>query len=238
MSINTKNILSGFYSSNSSLLKAAKFPPGPNGSSYSAPTTIPTVPPGDDPSPIINPQKIGYTYYSKSRVASLLKARGLVNGQLDLNDPTQLMFIGETKNARKYYINPMTGKPEYMLYPAAALAWFDWRDEMKASGVKYKVSSGYRSYAHQLGLGNQKGASGVAKAGTSPHGFGGALDFSNLYHIVNGKTDPASNLKGRKNQTYIDIASIGAKHGWFNPWRLADNTSMEEIWHFEYWGAA
>ena len=32
------------------------------------------------------------------------------------------------------------------------------------------------------------------------------------------------------------MAGIGAQFGWYNPWRLSDNSGQEEIWHFEYWG--
>lgn len=218
------------------ILNPEKFPiKGTNSrppTSNTAPRSSPIVSPGDDPSPIINPNKVGRTYYSTSPLAKFLKSKGIKNGHLDMKDPTQLVFIGETKRCRKYYINPVTKKPEYMLHPAAAKAWYKWRDEMKSQGIKYRVSSGYRNYSHQKGLIGSRAAS----AGSSPHGFAGALDFGNLYQIISGATNAPTNLEGRKNQKYIDIATIGAKYNFYNPWRLADNNNMEEIWHFEYWG--
>lgn len=189
---------------------------------------------GDDPSLIINPQKVGSSSYRKSNIWESLKARGIKNGQLNQKDPTQLVFIGETNGASKLYINPTTNKAEYMLHPSAAKAWFRWREEMKLLNIPYRISSGYRSYAHQNGIGS---GSTVAAAGSSPHGVGGAIDFGNLYRIVNGTGSPSLNAQGRRSKQYQDIAKAGANYYFFNPWRLADSRgTVDEIWHFEYWG--
>jgi len=188
----------------------------------------------DDPTLTINPNKQGKSYYSTSPVAKKLKVMGVKNGHLSLTDPKQLVFIGETHGANKRYINPSTGKREYMLFPAAAEAWYKWRDEMKANNVSFRVSSAYRNYSHQKGLGS---GSTVASAGSSPHGFGGALDFGNLYGIIGGGGNPAKNLAGRMTLKWQAVAKVGANHGWYNPWRLSDQRGVDEIWHFEYWGA-
>ena len=188
---------------------------------------------GNDPSLIINPEKIGGSTYRKSNIWESLKAREIKNGLLNQKDPSQLVFIGETNGALKLYTNPTTQKPEYMLHPSAAKAWFKWRDEMKAKGIPYRVSSGYRSSAHQSGLGS---GSTIAAAGSSPHGVGGALDFGNLYGIVNGVGSPSENAQGRLSKSYQDIAKSGVNHFWYNPYRLADSRGVDEIWHFEYWG--
>ena len=188
---------------------------------------------GNDPSLIINPEKIGRSSYRKSDIWKSLKATGIKNGLLNQKDPSQLVFIGETNGANKLYINPTTKKPEYMLNPSAAKAWFKWRDEMKSNGIPYRISSGYRSSAHQGGLGS---GSTVAAAGSSPHGVGGALDFGNLYRVVDGAGSPSANAQGRLSKSYQDIAKAGANHFWYNPWRLADSSGTDEIWHFEYWG--
>jgi len=201
------------------------------------PTPIPTpnpTPPIDpqlDPAPLINTQRIGAIGYSASPLAKKLQKELNFNGLLDLSI---LEFIGETQGAAKYYINPKTGAPEYMLHPAAAKAWYGWRDEMKTQGVFYSVSSGYRNSKHQGGLDKGRAAS----PGTSPHGWGGALDFRNLYQEVGGSTNPSTNLNGRINSTeYKKMAEIGKKYGWYNPWRLSDNGgTMDEMWHWEYWG--
>lgn len=189
--------------------------------------------PGDDPAPVINSKRVGAVAYGASPVAKNSQANGGRNGLLDQKNPKLLVFIGETSGAKSYYTNPATGRPEYMLHPAAARAWQAWKADMKAQGVKYAISSAYRSQVHQAGLGSGKT---VASPGSSPHGWGGALDFSNLYQIVNGSGDPKRNLNARKTDAYKKIATLGAKHGWYNPWRLSDVNGTDELWHFEYWG--
>ena len=209
-------------------------PPIGSGSSTIAGSNVgPILVVEDDPAPIINPSRVGALPYSSSPVAKSLTSRGITNGNLSTADRTSLVFIGEYLGANSRYINP-AGKPEYMLHPSAARAWYRWRDEMKAAGIGYSVSSAYRSVAHQSSLG---GGSTVASAGNSPHGWAGALDFRNLFSIVGGSGNPQINLTGRKTENYKKLAEIGAKHGWYNPHRLADNSGTDEIWHFEYWGA-
>jgi len=196
------------------------------------------VPPGigviaNDPAPIINSGKIGSNSYTSSNLAKAqLAARGQ-NGLLDIKNSKFLVFIGETQGASNFYINPATNRAEYMLAPAAAQAWYKWRDEMKAKGIPYVISSAYRSTQHQAGLGS---SNTVAKPGSSPHGWGGALDFGNLYRVVGGKGEAGVNLTGRRTDLYKNIAETGAKYGWYNPWRLSNNQGLNEIWHFEYWG--
>ena len=191
----------------------------------------------NDPAPIINPNKIGgdrENGYRLSPVWNDIISKGQRNGLMDQKNTQVLVFIGETKGANRLYINPATGSPEYMLHPDAAAAWFKWRDEMIAKGVPYTVSSGYRSQRQQAGI---AGGRTVAKPGRSAHGVGGALDFKNLYRLVGGKDDPKINLEqGRKTGDYKQLAEIGAKYNWYNPWRLSDNSGVDECWHFEYWG--
>ena len=184
-----------------------------------------------DPAPKINTGRIGGISYSASPVAKKLQGELNFNGLLDLGN---LEFIGETQGAARYYINPQTGRPEYMLHPAAAKAWYGWRDEMKSQGVFYRVTSGYRNSQHQGGLDSGRSAS----PGRSPHGWAGALDFGNLYQVVGGSTNLTTNVNGRiQSPDYTKMAEIGKKYGWYNPWRLSNNGgSMDELWHWEYWG--
>ena len=214
------------------ILKGIKVAAVTSGQRYTSGGTVVYLA-GNDPVLTINPDKIGKSSYRHSDVWKSLKEREVVNGQLDQKDPSQLVFIGETNGANKLYINPATKKAEYMLHPAAAKAWFGWRNEMKSNGISYRVSSGYRSYAHQNGLGS---GSTVASAGSSPHGVGGALDFGNLYRVVSGAGSPTANAQGRLSKQYQDIAKAGANHFFYNPHRLADSRGTDEIWHFEYWG--
>ena len=184
-----------------------------------------------DPAPKINTGRIGSISYSASPVAKNLQEKLNFNGLLDLDN---LEFIGEEVGAARYYINPKTGRPEYMLHPAAAKAWYGWRDEMKSQGVFYRVTSGYRNSQHQGGLDSGRAAS----PGRSPHGWAGALDFGNLYQVVGGSTNLSTNVNGRiQSPDYTKMGEIGKKYGWYNPWRLSNNGgSMDELWHWEYWG--
>ena len=122
-----------------------------------------------------------------------------------------------------------------MLHPSAFRAFTSWRAELRQKGIPYRVSSAYRTAKHQSKIDSPATA---AAPGKSPHGWGGAIDFGNLYRIVGGSGNPSTNLTGRKTEIYKQIAEVGAKYGWYNPWRLSDTAgSMDEIWHFEYWGA-
>ena len=107
---------------------------------------------------------------------------------------------------------------------------------MKDQGIEFELSSAYRNLEHQNDLSGKSAAS----PGKSPHGWGGAVDFRNLYNLVGGSTDLERNQTARKTQEiYKQIAEVGAKYGWYNPWRLSDaGGDIDEIWHFEYWGPA
>ena len=115
---------------------------------------------------------------------------------------------------------------------------FDAKAELTNNKIPYNISSAYRNYKQQAGLATTQKES-AAPAGSSPHGWGGAVDFGNLFRVVGGSVKPIINLNARVAATtnsYALIATIGAKYGWYNPWRLSDNAGRDEIWHFEYWG--
>ena len=175
-----------------------------------------------DPAPIINPNKIGSIPYGNSLLAQSLAKKGYKNAYLPAKELTSIDFA----------IGGVTRK----LHPSAASALKSWVNELTASRIPYRISSAYRDYAQQANL--SKKQTNAAGAGSSPHGWGGAVDFGNLYSAVGGSTNPRINLDGRATSSarYESIASIGAKYGWYNPWRLSDNRGVDEIWHFEYWG--
>jgi len=187
---------------------------------------------GTDWAPIINKGKVGSSRYDSSPLAQKLRAEFRLNGLLDQTDANVLVFIGENQGASKRYMNP-NHIPEYMLHPIAYRAWRNWRETMKALGISYQVSSAYRNTKHQGTL-EQKNT--VATPGKSAHGWGGTIDLGDLNVLVGGSGDPAKNLEGRKTDKYKKIAEIGAKYGFYNPWRLSDNSGTDELWHFEYWG--
>jgi hypothetical protein len=177
--------------------------------------------PGVDPAPIINPRKIGSQTPNFTPVAQSLIAKGGENGLLPLKEP---------------YLVPMPYVSGKYLHPSAAKAWELWRADMIRSGItKFTVSDGYRTLARQKAISGRPNAAG---AGSSAHGWGVAIDFSNLFGLVKGSSNPKKNLEARKKyEIYKQMAAVGAKYGWYNPWRLSDTMGkQDEIWHFEYWG--
>ena len=158
-------------------------------------------------------------------------AAGITNG-----NPQGLVEIANRGNVKviKY-------GQEALLTPRAAAAFNSWADEITSQGGCMTVSSVFRTYADQERVKAQKIREGNAKAaaepGSSPHGHGIAIDIRELYDLViNGSTSPSQNAEARKTKIYRFLASTGEKYGWYNPYRLADNSNTDECWHFEYWG--
>jgi hypothetical protein len=142
-------------------------------------------------------------------------------------------MVGVAKGSRdKYKYNGTGGW--YLLHPEAASQYFKMKDQAIKEKISWTVTSAYRDFEHQKSLGS---GSTVAKAGSSPHGWGMALDFSELYAQVNGSGNPAINKAGReKSSLYRWLSNNGPKYGWYNPYRLADGGGVDEMWHWEYWG--
>lgn len=130
------------------------------------------------------------------------------------------------------------GLPRYggshLLYPEAAARYQEMKAAAVAQGIRWTVTSAYRDFAHQVSLGSSRT---VAAAGSSPHGWGGAIDIGELYSAVRGSGDPSTNASVRsKSKLYNWLAVNGPSYGWYNPRRLADGAGVDECWHFEYWG--
>jgi LAS superfamily LD-carboxypeptidase LdcB len=145
--------------------------------------------------------------------------------------PIEAMVSVENGGLKRY-----GGK--YLLHPEAANQYILMKEAAQKAGIKWTITSAYRDRAHQASLGSGKTIAGV---GSSPHGWGGALDFGELYRAVipvkGDRGAPSANATVRNNNPlYIWLAENGPKYGWYNPYRLADNTGTDEAWHFEYWG--
>ncbi len=115
----------------------------------------------------------------------------------------------------------------------------------KKDKIVWRVSSTYRDYAGQLACYRKYGAGSAAKPGSSPHGWGVAMDFGEICGIqeakakklgVNRASPAAAKYARNKSKTYNWLSKNGPKYGWFNPYRLADGGGMDEAWHWEYWG--
>jgi hypothetical protein len=122
----------------------------------------------------------------------------------------------------------------YLLHPTAATQYLKLVEAAKKDKVSFTLTSAYRDRAHQKSLGKKKT---VAKVGSSAHGWGGAIDISELFAEVAGSGDPKVNARGRARSALYKWFSInGPKYGWYNPYRLADMSGIAEMWHWEYWG--
>lgn len=174
-----------------------------------------------DPAPIINPGRIGAQAYNYSPLGIKITTSGK-KGNLQSGDR---LTINSDRVSQ--------GKDNKQYYTVAKEAWAscrNWLEAMDAAKINYRISSGYRDTKRNTEAGG---------ASNSPHLYGGAIDFGNLYQIVGGSTDPGVNMDARKkHKIYKQMAELGAKFGWYNPWRLSDTGGMDEIWHFEYWGPA
>jgi LAS superfamily LD-carboxypeptidase LdcB len=178
------------------------------------------------PLPNISPSnsKVGSNSYNFSPLAKYIASQGYKNAHLPDN-PSLLVVIND--DVQRY-------QQVFKLHPSAAKAYSQWAKAAKSAGYNWTVSSAYRDFAKQASLGKGKT---VASPGSSPHGWGGALDFSELYKAVGGSGNPAINSSARQtNALYKWMAENGPKFGWYNPYRLADGSGTDEVWHWEYWG--
>jgi predicted chitinase len=142
-------------------------------------------------------------------------------------------LVGVEKGGKsRYTYNGVGGW--YLLHPEAAEQYLKLKQFAASQGIKFTLTSAYRDFAHQQELGS---SATVAGAGSSPHGWGGAIDISELYRAVGGSGSPEKNKTARQSNTlYKWFAANAPKFGWYNPCRLADGIGTDEIWHWEYWG--
>lgn len=185
-----------------------------------------------DPEPLINPDRIGAASYSTSPLVRSSIRQGGINGRLEETAPQLLVVTDERGNAS---LKEYQGEDFWKLNTFAYTAYKKWREDAKAAGVTISITTGYRNLAYQTGLQSNPAA---APTGTSPHGWGGAIDLGISGLAYTGGTSAQNNLNDRLKEPWKIVATIGAKYGWYNPWRLADNRKTDEAWHFEYWGPA
>ena len=161
------------------------------------------------------------------------------------NATTATGLEANTTKAFKLY-NQQTNKDYYnghyyLAEPAAeALLEFGKFLEENYPNKTYLITSAYRSYNHQEGLKSKDSSSKTASAGSSPHGWGGAVDINELIaRDQNGEltSNPNINQAFRTtNEDYKIWAEHAPKFGWYNPLRLRDGKGVDESWHWEFWG--
>jgi hypothetical protein len=177
----------------------------------------------------IRNNKIGGTLSSNPEI-KIRKSQGIGNG-----DTRGLVRIAATGN------NVLAiGGESALLTPKAKAALEAWMNDITNQGGCMTISSVFRTFSQQYAVKQQKIKEGrgksAAEPGSSPHGWGIAIDIRELYRLTNGNSSPSANAKARESKIYKFLASTGEKYGWYNPWRLADGSGTDECWHFEYWG--
>jgi len=184
--------------------------------------------------PIIIPSnnKVGALPYDNSDLAKYIKSLGKQNGLLNINDSSvlqKLTFLPPSAN-KIYYPDGY-----WRLHPIAAKSYISFYNSAKAAGFNWTLGSAYRSRQHQSNLGS---GNTVSSPGSSPHGWAGAFDVSELYQAVGGSGAPYVNsLVRQNNPLYKWMSENGPKFGWYNPYRLSDGNGVDECWHWEYWGS-
>lgn len=113
------------------------------------------------------------------------------------------------------------------------------------NGNYVAITSFFRTLAKQTNL-EGSGAVGVAKAGTSNHGWGIAVDIkmfskdgSEEFKINPSTGSPKRYFDWKVNESYGWLMKNSYKYGFINPYVLRDGSGkVEEHWHFEYHGTA
>ena len=203
----------------------------PTAGGTSAPVTVDVVD-GEDPAPIVNGSRFGG---SRPTDTPVFKRFGInlrnstKSNILRLVDQGSLIEIGDA-NTNPANFSPYMGSAKkldgkYYLQATAGRAFLQWFNAMKSAGINFQITSAVRF---------------GSSTGGGAHGYGIAVDIGTLYRLVNGSTSPSINKNARiQNPIYKQIAELGANYGWYNPWRLSDSSgTMDELWHFEYWGPA
>ena len=214
----------------------------------------------------------GSVSYTQSPLALRLKLLGRTNGKLPFKDVALVgragervrsprQGLGSTTNLGDVYniklgssdnlaLNNWTGGGAvglnfaqlYWLAIPAQEALQKLAKQATDEGIVFTINSTYRSYPYQENIKRQYPAQS-APPGTSPHGWGGAIDILELNKAVGKSTGAEVNKVQRQtNPLYRWLAANAPKYGWINPKYLADGKTSkgtsggDEIWHWEWWG--
>lgn len=122
-------------------------------------------------------------------------------------------------------------------------AWVAW---MKANGFKGNggdyatITSVFRDYDKQVSVKAEYG-SGAATPGSSPHGWGVAVDFQFFKKDgtkISNTKNTASSFNTSNNPALKWLLDNSYVYGWVLPYSLRDQIGLDEHWHFEYHGTA
>ncbi len=158
-------------------------------------------------------------------VEDLPKINGILNLKLNSEKENKLLYVA---------VAPLTE----MLN--------DWVIWMKNNGFvgnagNYAyITSMFRDYDKQVQVKANYGSS-AAEPGTSPHGWGIAIDLQFLNKsgkvIPNDANTPAY-FKEATNPAIIWLYEHSYEYGWLLPVKLRDGTGLDEHWHWEYHGTS
>jgi hypothetical protein len=174
-----------------------------------------------------SPRSAGSGGYSSSPVATYYKNKGYSNGTIPNNELVNLRTDDNTSN-RLHRLHPKAAAQWEGLVRAARAAGFN----ISKFNVSHLTAAAYRP------LGEQKSGPGRAAPGSSPHGWGGALDIQQLYTLQGGRKNlgPAAHKKVRDTSALWQwLEANGPTYGWYNPSRMRNGPGAES-WHYEYWG--
>ena len=161
------------------------------------------------------------------------KPPGTIQGETNGNlDTSKLMRIDSTYGSG-------------MLHIEAAKQYNKMLAQAIKDGIIWRVSSTYRDIGSQIACYEKYGPGSAARPGNSPHGWGVAIDFGEICgtqqkkakELGVGRANPdAAKWTREHSKNYYWLAKNGPKYGWYNPYRLADGSGVDEAWHWEYWG--
>ena len=169
----------------------------------------------------------GSSAYTQSPVSAFYQNKGYTNGTVPSKELVYLNTDDKTSNKL------------HRLHPKAAAQWEALLRKARADGFsqsKFNVS--YLTAAAYRAIGEQKSGPGRATPGSSPHGWGGALDIQQLYTLQGGRANlgPKAHKKVRDTSPLWQwLEKNGPSFGWYNPARMR-NGPKAESWHYEYWG--
>jgi D-alanyl-D-alanine carboxypeptidase len=134
-------------------------------------------------------------------------------------------------------LKAISTQPKYKLYTAAADAFVQMETDAKKAGFTLPLTSAYRTLAEQEKVYKDYNGVGVAPVGTSPHGWGIAIDISpSHFGGVKRTTSSRVNEVQRQTKLYKWLETNAAKYNFYNPPALQDGQGYDEWWHWEWWG--
>lgn len=146
---------------------------------------------------------------------------GYKNGKIPTSALMSISSITASDGTKVSFKGCTTWMSEPYLNPSAAVSFIELNKAYKAAmGENLKLLSCYRTYDQQVAA-RKKYGSNAARAGTSNHGWGLAIDF-----------DDMSSYSGAG---YKWLLKNGSKYGWVNPPNMQQGgTGPHEPWHWEY----